>query len=84
MVSLSSIAIAELIRQLTRLSNRQQRILDAIYIETGQPIPSYWPSTEEIAEKVDLPTNDVDKELKPIVNKVVNYESDSKTWQIVL
>jgi hypothetical protein len=84
-VSLSSIAIAELIRQLTRLSNRQQRILDAIYeLKRASPYPSYWPSTEEIAEKVDLPINDVDKELKPIVNKVVNYESDSKTWQIVL
>jgi hypothetical protein len=84
-VTLSSVAIAELIRQPTRLSNRQRRILDAIYeLKRASPYPSYWPSTEQIAEKVDLLAEEVDKELKPILNKVVNYESESRTWEVNL
>lgn len=82
---LSSTGIQSLMTQITKLSERQRIILDAICkLKRKNGSPLYWPTTEQIAHKLHMATTEIQDELKPIQDKVVQYNTENKTWRIIL
>lgn len=82
---LSGTGIQSLMTQITKLSERQRIILDTICkLKRKNGSPLYWPTTKQIADKLHLTTTQIQDELKPIQNKVVQYNIEKKTWHIIL
>ena len=82
---LSSTGIQSLIAQATKLSERQRIILDAICkLKRKNGSSLYWPTTEQIADKLHMTTTDIQDEPIPIKDKVVQYNTENKTWRIIL
>ena len=82
---LSSTGIQSLIVQVTKLSERQRIILDAICkLKRKNGSPLHWPTTEQIANNLHMTTTEIQDELIPIQDKVVQYNAENKTWRIIL
>lgn len=82
---LSSTGIQSLIAQVTKLSVRQRNILDAICdLKRKNGSPLYWPTTEQIADKLHMTATEIQDELIPIQDKVIRYDIENKTWRIIL
>ena len=83
-VTLTSVVIAELCRRITRLSNRQRQILEGIFdLKKEVGLSGYWPTTDELSSKLSLPAEEIEKDLKPIIDKVVELDPDTKTWRVL-
>jgi len=84
-LTLTSAVIAELCRRITRLSNRQRNIVEGILdLKKSLGLPGYWPTTDELSNKLSLSSEEIEKDLKPITDKVVTLDPDSKTWRVLL
>jgi hypothetical protein len=77
--------IQTLITQITKLSERQRIILDAICdLKRRKGSHLYWPTVEQVADKLHMPAADIQNELTPIQGKVVQYNAENPTWRITL
>lgn len=81
----SSTGIQALIAQITKLTDRQRLILDAICdLKRRNGSPLYWPTQEQVASKLHMTPTEIQNELTPIQGKVVQYDTENKTWRIIL
>jgi len=83
-VSLSSAGIHGLIRQTTKLNDRQRSIIKTIYdLKRAKPFPPYWPTSEEIGESLQIDPAEVHAQLTLLTNKVVRFDADKKHWRVL-
>ena len=74
-----------MISQIKKLSERQRIILDAICdLKRRKGSHLYWPTAEQIADKLHMTAADIQNELIPIQGKVVQYHTENQTWLITL
>jgi hypothetical protein len=83
-ISLSGLAIATLLTQITNLTEQQRTIIQTIYdLKRTRNSRLYWPTTEQIAEKMEETSDNIRDELMPLLHRVVEYDNDKKQWRTI-
>ena len=83
-LTFTATSIHTLLTGLTRLTDDQLQAVTAILdIVRAKKLPNYRASTSEIGKRLKWKAAQVDTALRPIVNKVVDYEPGTKSWRVI-
>lgn len=84
-LTFTATTIHTLLTGLTRLTETQQQAVRSILdIVRAKKLPNYRPSSSEIAKRLGWKAAQVNTALRPLINKVVEFEEDTKGWRVIL
>ena len=83
-ITFTAAGIHTALTNLTRLSDRQMLAVKAVLdIVRAKKLPNYHPSTKEVAKQLGWKPAEVDAALRPLINKVVQFDEGTKGWSVV-
>ena len=83
-ITFTAAGIHTALTNLTRLSDQQMLAVHALLdVVRAKKLPNYKPSSRELAKQLGWKAADVDATMRPLINKVVQFDDATKGWSVV-